>query len=109
MIVQHIDEKTLLAGCSKRPRGEAREDRSFGFRSGQAPHQVPKIECWRAIHALLQHSIIPVLQSLLRWSELIERNEAYEAFSAAGDEKKKPSLRVRLGLDWLILDYLTDP
>ena len=41
--------------------------------------------------------------------EAIERNEAYEAFSAAGDEKKKPSLKVRLGLDWLILDYLTDP
>jgi hypothetical protein len=32
------------------------------------------------INALLQHSIIPVLQSLLRWSEAIERNEAYESF-----------------------------
>jgi hypothetical protein len=102
-------KKLYSQAAQKDSEAKRAKDRSFGFRSGQAPHQVPKIECWRGINALLQHSIIPVLQSLLRCRELIERNEAYEAFSAAGDEKKKPSLKVRLGLDWLILDYLTDP
>jgi hypothetical protein len=38
-----------------------------------------------------------------------ECNEAYEAFSAACDEKKKPSLKIRLGLEREIFDYFTDP
>ncbi len=40
------------------------------------------LESW-ALNASIHHSILPLFQSLLRWSEAIERNEAYESFSAA--------------------------
>jgi hypothetical protein len=59
------------------------KNRSFDFRSGQVPHQFPKIECWRGVNASLHYSTTPSFQSLVRWSEAIERNEAYEPFSAA--------------------------
>jgi hypothetical protein len=40
------------------------------------------LEYW-VLNASLHYSIIPLLQSVLRCSEAIERNEAYEFFSAA--------------------------
>jgi hypothetical protein len=55
-------------------------NRSFGLAQDRLPSQVRKSKCW--INASLHYSIIPLLQSLLRWSEAIERNEAYESFSA---------------------------
>jgi hypothetical protein len=39
-------------------------------------------EYW-ALNASFHYSILPLFQSLLRFSEAISRNEAYESFSAA--------------------------
>ena len=45
--------------------------------------------CWNAeeleywvLNPSIHRSIRPLLQALLRWSEAIERNEAYEFFSS---------------------------
>jgi len=39
------------------------------------------LEYW-VLNASIHHSILPRFQSLARWSAAIERNEAYESFSA---------------------------
>jgi hypothetical protein len=41
------------------------------------------LESW-VLSASIHLSILPPFQSLLRWSEALKRNEAYEAFSAGG-------------------------
>ena len=58
------------------------KNRSFDFRSGQAPRQIPK-SMLEGVNASLHYSTTPLFQSLVHWSEAIERNEAYESFSAA--------------------------
>src|SRR5438128_205458 len=59
----------LLKNISEARRAK---DRSFGCRSGQAPHPSPVGWVERSD-----------THRLVRWSEAIERNEAYECFSAA--------------------------
>jgi hypothetical protein len=78
-----LTAKTLIVGCSKRSqrRGARKIDPSTLLRTGSPPG--PEIEGWRASNASLHYSTTPLFQSLVRWSETIERNEAYEAFSAA--------------------------
>ena len=48
------------------------------------------MECWNTgileywvLNTSIHHSILPLFQSLVHESEAIERNEAYESFSAA--------------------------
>jgi len=43
---------------------------------------IGKLEYW-VLNPSIHRSILPLFQVLLRWSEAIERNEAYEFFSAA--------------------------
>jgi hypothetical protein len=52
--------------------------------------QMSEMECWNigileywVLNASIHHSILPLFQFLVRWSESGERNEAYESFSAA--------------------------
>ena len=42
------------------------------------------LENWNigSLNPSIHRSILPLFQALLRWREAIERNEAYEAFSA---------------------------
>jgi hypothetical protein len=77
-----VAEKLCLQAAQKDLRGEAR-DKSIlrlPLRTGSPP--VPEIECWREVNASLHYSTAPLFQSLVRWSEAIERNEAYASFSA---------------------------
>jgi hypothetical protein len=78
---------------------EAREKSilRLSLRTGSPPG--PENRMWREIEALLQHSIIPVLQSLLRRSEAINGNEPDKPFPATGTELLKLS-------DWQELDRL---
>ena len=70
----------MFSGCQKGSDARRASNRSFDFCSGQALDQFPKSNVGGGT---MHYSITPLFQSLVRWSEAIERNEADGVFSAA--------------------------